>query len=91
MSDNTFEQTVAGAALLLSVIAVVAVLGWHHVLSGTEVYGALTTIITLGGGALAMHSGAKVGARAAGVTDASADATTATTTTATKTTKDPGK
>lgn len=67
MSNNTFEQTVAGAALLLAVIVAVVVLGWHHILSGTEVYGALTTIITLGGGALAMHSGAKVGARAAGV------------------------
>lgn len=73
MSNNTLSQTVAGAALLFSVIVTVAVLAWHGTLSGAEAFGALTTIITLGGGALAVHSGAKVGARAAGVADAPAD------------------
>lgn len=69
MTDNTLSQTIAGAVLLLAVIGAVVGLAWHGTLSGAEAFGALTTIITLGGGALAVHSGAKVGARAAGATD----------------------
>jgi hypothetical protein len=69
LSNNTLSQTIAGAVLLLAVIITVAVLSWHGVLSGAEAFGALTTIITLGGGALAVHSGAKVGARAAQSTE----------------------
>jgi len=68
MNNNTLEQTVGAVLLLLSVIAAIVVLAWHGTISGPEAFGALTTIITLGGGALAVHSGAKVGARAAGVT-----------------------
>jgi hypothetical protein len=66
MENNTLSQTIAGAVLLLAVIGAVVGLAWHGTLSGAEAFGALTTIITLGGGALAVHSGAKVGARAAG-------------------------
>lgn len=72
MSNNTFEQTIAGAVLLLGVLVSIVVLAWHGTLSGAEAFGALTTIITLGGGALAVHSGAKVGARAAGVSSTEA-------------------
>jgi hypothetical protein len=75
MSNNSDIQTVAGAALLLAVLASVVFLAYHGTLSGAEAFGALTTIITLGGGALAVHSGAKVGARAAGVIDPAADTT----------------
>ena len=78
MSNNTDIQTLAGLALLLAVIGSVVLLAWHGTLSGAEAFGALTTIITLGGGALAVHSGAKVGARAAGVVDPSADQTVTT-------------
>lgn len=78
MSNNTDIQTVGGIAVLLAVVAVIASLAWHGTLSGAEAYGALTTIITLGGGALAVHSGAKVGARAAGVVDPTADQTVTT-------------
>ena len=56
--------------LLLGVLVAIVALAWHGTLSGAEAFGALTTIITLGGGALAVHSGAKVGARAAGVQEA---------------------
>jgi uncharacterized protein YaaW (UPF0174 family) len=73
MSNNTFEQTIGGVILLLAVLAVIALLAWHGILSGAEAFGALTTIITLGGGALAVHSGAKVGARAAGATSDTTD------------------
>jgi peptidoglycan/LPS O-acetylase OafA/YrhL len=87
VSNNSDSQTVAGAVLLLCVIGAVVLLAWHGTLSGAEAFGALTTIITLGGGALAVHSGAKVGARAAGVTEADPADTvaTGTKTTTTKT------
>jgi len=68
MSNNTLSQTVAGTVLLIAVIVGIVVLALHGTLSGAEAFGLLTTIITLGGGAMAVHSGAKVGARAAGVT-----------------------
>jgi uncharacterized protein YaaW (UPF0174 family) len=58
-------QAIVAAVLLLSVVATVALLAWHGTLTGAEAFGALTTIISLGGGALAVHSGAKVGASAA--------------------------
>lgn len=67
--NGTLAQTLAGAALLLAVIGAVVVLAWHGTISGPEAFDALTTIITLGGGALAVHSGAKVGARAATAKD----------------------
>lgn len=68
MSNNSDTQTIGGVAILIAVIASIVALAWHGTLSGAEAYGALISIITLGGGALAVHSGAKVGARAAGVT-----------------------
>jgi hypothetical protein len=83
MENNSTTQTVSAAVLLVAVIGAVVFLAYHGTLSGTEAYGALTTIITLGGGALAVHSGAKVGARAAGVTETNG---TDTTTTGTQTT-----
>jgi hypothetical protein len=69
VSNNSTAQTLGGVLILLAVLGSVVVLAWHGTLSGAEAFGALTTIITLGGGALAVHSGAKVGARAAGVSD----------------------
>jgi len=65
MPSSTNTQTIAGAAILVAVIAAVVALAWHNTLTGTEAITALTTIIALGGGALAVHSGAKIGAAAA--------------------------
>jgi hypothetical protein len=74
MTNTTLAQTAAGAALLAAVIAAVVALAWHGTLTGPEAFSVLSTIITLGGGALAVHSGAKVGATAAGATSAPAEA-----------------
>jgi hypothetical protein len=63
---NNIAQAVGGAVLLLAVIATVALLAWHGTLTGAEAFGALTTIISLGGGAFAVHAGTNAGARAAG-------------------------
>ena len=68
MNDTSPIQVIAGAALLLAVIASIVLLAWHGVLSSAEAFGLLSTIIALGGGALAVHSGAKIGATAAGAT-----------------------
>ncbi len=75
MSNNSDIQTLAGTGILLAVIAAIVLLAWHKVLTGTATAEMLITIIGLGGGALAVHAGAKVGARAAGVTDSVAPTT----------------
>jgi uncharacterized membrane protein len=70
MTPINYMTTIAGTVLLVVVVAAVATLGWHGTLAHDEVYGILTTIVALAGGAFAVGHGAKIGARAAhGKTD----------------------
>lgn len=63
MSD-TKTQFLAGAVLVLAILTVVAVLGWHGTLSSTQVYGIITTIVSIAGAILAVGHGATSAVRA---------------------------
>lgn len=50
-------QFLGGASIVIAILAVVAVLGWHGILSSTQVYGILTTIVSIAGAILAVGHG----------------------------------
>lgn len=61
--DNV--RLVCGTVLLVSVLASIVALALHGTVTGIEAMAAIGTIITLGGGAFAVHVGVTAGARAA--------------------------
>lgn len=62
---NTTVLTICGTVLLLAVLTVITVLALHGTILGIEAIGAITTIIGIGGGAIAVHAGVNAGAKAA--------------------------
>ncbi len=56
-----------GCILLLAVIGGTIFLANRHIIDGPATVAILSSIISLAGGALAVHSGVKAGARAAGL------------------------
>lgn len=63
--DLTSIQAIIGGLLLLAVLGVATALTWHGSISGNEAYGLLTTIVSIGAGAFAVHAGVTAGGRAA--------------------------
>jgi hypothetical protein len=56
----------AGAfVLLIAVLASIVFLAHEKIIDGPATVGIITTIVTLAGGALAVHSGVKAGSKAA--------------------------
>jgi hypothetical protein len=58
-------QFVCGTLIILGVIASVVALAFQGTISGQDAVAILATIVTLGGGALAVHTGVNAGAKAA--------------------------
>lgn len=58
---------VLGTLLLLAVLAGTIFLAYRHIIDGPATVAILSSIISLAGGALAVHSGVKAGAKAAGL------------------------
>lgn len=56
---------ICGTILLIAVLASIVALALHGTIDGTLAMGGIGTIITLGGGAFAVHSGVSAGAKAA--------------------------
>lgn len=62
---STDVQAAGGFLLLVGVIAAIVVLALHGTITGTQAMTALMAIITLGGGAFAVHAGVSAGSKAA--------------------------
>lgn len=62
---DSLVNVVCGTLLLLAVLAGVFVLAWHGTLTSAEVYGTVTTIISIGGAAFAVSHGVNAGKKAA--------------------------
>ncbi len=56
---------VCGTVLLLAILGGIFALAWHGTFTGAEVFGLVTAIIGIAGGAFAVHSGVNAGAQAA--------------------------
>jgi hypothetical protein len=56
-----------GCILLLAVLSGTVFLAYKHIIDGPATVAILSSIISLAGGALAVHSGVKAGAKAAGL------------------------
>lgn len=64
----------AGTAIVVTVLVGIFVLAWHGTLTGVEIVGIVTSIVSIAGGILGVHVGIKAGGTAA------ADGVTAVTT-----------
>lgn len=64
MIDVSTTKAVIGGVVILAVLGVVAVLGWHGTLTGTMVFSILMTVVSIGAGALAVKVGANAQASA---------------------------
>lgn len=62
--DITAAQTIGAIAILIAVLAAIVVLAIHGTINGTQAMTGIMAVITLGGGALAVHAGVSVGAKA---------------------------
>lgn len=58
-------NAIASFVLLLAVLGSVVYLSKEKIIDGEAAIGIITSIVTLAGGAIAVHSGVKAGARAA--------------------------
>ncbi len=63
--SNPNILAICGTALLLAVLGGIFALAWHGTFTGAEVFGLVTAIIGIAGGAFAVHSGVNAGANAA--------------------------
>ena len=59
-------QTICGTLLLLGVLGVITTLAIQGTVAGSDAMVAITAIIGIAGGALAVHAGVSAGANAAG-------------------------
>jgi hypothetical protein len=59
-------QTICGTVILLAVLATIATLAIQGTVAGAEAMVAITAIIGIAGGIVAVHSGVTAGANAAG-------------------------
>lgn len=66
MNTSGTVQVISGTVILVAILAAIVALAWHGTITGTEAMGGIGAIITLGGGALAVHVGVNAGANAAG-------------------------
>ena len=67
MNGADVASGLIGGVLLLSVLAGTVFLAYKHIIDGPATVAILSSIISLAGGALAVHSGVKAGAKAAGL------------------------
>ncbi len=63
--SNPNILAICGTALLLAILGGIFALAWHGTFTGAEVFGLVTAIIGIAGGAFAVHSGVNAGANAA--------------------------
>ncbi len=56
---------ICATALLITILGGIYALAWHGTFTGAEVFGLITAIIGIAGGAFAVHSGVNAGAQAA--------------------------
>jgi hypothetical protein len=67
MPNDSTTFTVCSTVILLAVLAGIFALAWHGIFTGAEVFGLVTSIIGIAGGAFAVHSGVKAGGRATAI------------------------
>lgn len=65
MTNNPIASVVCGTVLLLAVLAGIFVLVWHGSVTGEAALAVVATIVGIGGGAFAVHTGTSAGAKAA--------------------------
>ncbi len=63
--NNGLIPMICGSAILVVILGGTFALGWHGTFTGAEVFGLVTAIIGIAGGAFAVHSGVNAGANAA--------------------------
>lgn len=64
-SNSSPILVICGTALLLAVLGGLFTLAWHGTFTSSEVFGLVTIIIGIAGGAFAVHSGVQAGGNAA--------------------------
>lgn len=72
---GTNIQMICGTVILVAVLASIVALAFHGTITGDVAMAGIGGIITLGGGAFAMHAGVSAGAKAAGPTPPTATST----------------